>query len=84
MTLPFATPISEVVLNNRTGCCPERLRNITVRVFSDAAGTVPVFTSEVLNPNNAVNGPSILSVSTGSIEARVIRVSKGPSTPSAR
>lgn len=81
VTLPFATPISEIVLYNCTGCCPERLRNITVRVFSDAAGTVPVFTSAVLNPGNVLNGPAILNVSTGSVEARVIRVYRGPSSP---
>ena len=77
VTLPFATPISEIALYNRVGCCGERLRNITVRVFSDAAGTVPVFTSAVLNPNNALNSPAALNVFTGSIEARVIRVYRG-------
>ena len=77
VTLPFATPISEIVLYNRTQGWQERLRNITVRVFSDAAGTVPVFTSTVLDPDNVLNGPAILSVSTGNVDARVIRVSRG-------
>jgi len=81
VTLRFNIPISEVVLYDRAGGWKERLRNITVRVFSDAAGTVPVFTSALLNPGNVLNGPATLSVNTGAVSARVIRVSRGPSTP---
>jgi hypothetical protein len=57
LTLPSDTQIGSILLSNRTDCCGERLSNITVRVFSDAAGTVPVFTSAVLNPNNVLNSP---------------------------
>jgi hypothetical protein len=77
LTLPSDTQIGGILLSNRTDCCGERLRNITVRVFSDAAGTVPVFTSAVLNPNNVLNSPATLSVSPGNVTGRVIRVSRG-------
>jgi hypothetical protein len=84
LTLPSETQVGGTFLYNRTDCCGERLRNITVRVFSDAAGTVPVFTSAVLNPNNVLNSPATLSVSPGNATGRVIRVSRGPSTPAGR
>ncbi len=76
LTLPIDTQIGGILLYNRS-FAGDRLRNITVRVFSDAAGTVPVFTSAVLNPNNVLNGPATLSVSTGNVTGRVIRVSRG-------
>ena len=77
LTLPVATPVSGIFLYNRTQGWKERLRNITIRVFSDAAGTMEVFNSGVLNPNNVLNGPATLSVSPGDVTARVISVYRG-------
>lgn len=48
--------VSEVVLENRRGCCPERLYNVTVSV-RDADG-VPLWTSEVLNPTAEGDSPA--------------------------
>ena len=51
--------ISKVNLHNREGCCPERLRDITVRIY-DIDGTTVLHTSPLLNPANALGGPADL------------------------
>ncbi len=53
------TAISKVNLHNREGCCPERLRDITVTIF-DTDGTTVLHTSALLNPANALGGPADL------------------------
>jgi hypothetical protein len=47
VTFPSDAAVTNVQLYNRTGCCPERLRDITVQVLD--ASDVPIFTSSVLN-----------------------------------
>lgn len=42
--------LEQVFMFNRTSCCGERLRDITVRVLDENGS--PVFTSDTLNPNN--------------------------------
>ncbi|MBN1852799.1 MAG: discoidin domain-containing protein [Pirellulales bacterium] len=51
--------IAQIVLYNRTNCCQERLRDITVRI-RDAADTTDRFVSPVLNPDNVLAGPATL------------------------
>ncbi len=51
--------ISSVNIRNREGCCPERLRNITVQIL-DTNGTTILHTSPVLNPDNALASPAEL------------------------
>lgn len=53
--------INEVVLENRTDCCAERLRDVQVAVFNAAGETV--YRSELLNPENILAGPSAITVS---------------------
>ncbi|MGJ8697638.1 MAG: lamin tail domain-containing protein [Verrucomicrobiaceae bacterium] len=74
--------LSEVTLNNRNGCCPQRLRDITVQVL-DADGVTVVYQSELLNPNNEDNGPGLINIdfigATGSeIIGQIIRVKRTP------
>jgi hypothetical protein len=51
--------ISTVNLHNREGCCPERLRDITIRIL-DTDGTTVLHTSPQLNPANALLSPADL------------------------
>jgi hypothetical protein len=51
--------IASVNLHNREGCCPERLRNITIQIL-DANGTTVLHTSALLNPENVLGGPADL------------------------
>jgi hypothetical protein len=51
--------VSTVNMHNREGCCPERLRDMTVTIL-DSDGTTVVHTSPVLNPLNALGGPADL------------------------
>ncbi len=51
--------ISTVNMHNREGCCPERLRDLTVTIL-DADGTTVLHTSPLLNPGNALGGPADL------------------------
>jgi hypothetical protein len=55
-----AMQIQQVNIENRVGCCPERLRDITVTVL-DGAGT-PVWTSALLNPGNVDAGPAVIAL----------------------
>ncbi|WP_425616767.1 autotransporter-associated beta strand repeat-containing protein [Anatilimnocola sp. NA78] len=59
--------VSNVLLYNRGGgCCPERLRDITVELWATdpTLGGSPVFTSPLLNPANALGGPASIPVPT--------------------
>ncbi len=77
VTLSATTQIDEVVVTNRIDCCPYRLKDVTVTVYSDAAATVPVFTSTLLNPGNILNGPVELRVPMGiTVNARAIKVAR--------
>jgi hypothetical protein len=51
--------IASVNLHNREGCCPERLRNITVQIL-DTNGTTVLHASPLLNPENVLGGPADL------------------------
>ena len=73
--LPEARWIERIVLHNRRGCCGSRLRDITVRVLD--ADDAAVWTSPLLNPENALGTPATLTVEPG-IEGRVIEVSRAP------
>lgn len=73
--LPEARAIDRVVVHNRRGCCGSRLRDITVRV-RDADDAV-VWTSPLLNPENALGGPAQLIVEPG-VDGRVVEVSRTP------
>ena len=53
------TAISKVNLHNREGCCPERLRDITITIL-DVDGTTVLHTSARLNPANVLSGPADL------------------------
>lgn len=59
VNLQRRTAISRVDLQNRVGCCPERLRDITVTILDTDAITVR-HTSPLLNPANALSGPATL------------------------
>lgn len=53
--------LSEIAIHNRSGCCGYRLRDITVQVL-DADGVTVVWTSPLLNPENADGSPQLLDV----------------------
>lgn len=74
--------LSEVTLNNRNGCCPQRLRDITVQIL-DADGVTVVYESDPLNPNNEDNGPGLINIdligATGSeVIGQIVRVKRTP------
>ena len=54
ITLPANTTIGQVQLHNRTACCGERLRDITITI-SNLTDTQVLNTSPVLNPANNRN-----------------------------
>ncbi len=61
VAFPVPQDIGKIVLFNRGGgCCPERMRNLTVQILN-AAGTA-VYTSALLNPNNSLNGPASITL----------------------
>ncbi len=72
--------LSNLLIYNRGGgCCPERMRDITVQILD--ASDVPLWTSAVLNPNNALNGPATLSLDLigltgGTITGRKVKVNR--------
>ncbi|MDB4313796.1 lamin tail domain-containing protein, partial [Akkermansiaceae bacterium] len=74
--------LSEITLNNRNGCCPQRLRDITVQVI-DEDGVTVVFDSGLLNPNNEDDGPGLINIdligATGSeVAGQIIKVTRTP------
>lgn len=65
-----AMQIQEVNMSNRgDGCCPERLRDITVQVL-DGSGT-PVWTSVLLNPGNSMGSPGTIPLDIASLNGGV-------------
>jgi hypothetical protein len=49
-----ANDIEEIIIHNRRGCCPSRLRDIAVFILGDGGDVL--FESELLNPENALGG----------------------------
>lgn len=65
------------IYNRGGGCCPERLRDLTVSVL-DASNTV-LYTTTGVNAGNALGGPAFLDFSVGPLTtARFIRVERTP------
>lgn len=54
--LGVSASVSEVMLYNRVGCCPERLYNVVVEVFDDERAVV--WTSDILNPISEGSAPT--------------------------
>ena len=82
--LPADQKFSEITIVNRTRA-QDRLRDITVQVVNftgnvntDFTGGTVVYTSELLNPANALNGPSEIVVDVGSATGNMIRVRRTP------
>lgn len=74
--------LEEVTLFNRTSCCGSRLRDITVEIFDTDQNVV--FTSTLLNPENALNSPNqleldLVALNSGSpVIGRTVRVTRTP------
>ncbi|HWB04675.1 MAG TPA: discoidin domain-containing protein [Verrucomicrobiales bacterium] len=67
--------LSNFIISNRVGCCPERLRDITVTV-KDGLGA-SIYTSALLNPENALGGPADLTGSfPGGMQGRYVTISR--------
>lgn len=81
--LPATTSFNLIrVWNRGDGCCQERLRDITVEVFSDVAQANEIYDSGLLNPGNSLNGPRRLDVlPAGGVSGRVVKVSRTASDP---
>lgn len=74
--------IRQVVVHNRDNCCRSRLRDITVSLLGPDGSTV-VWTSGLLNSENALKDPpaitvDLLDLADGPIPARTVRVSRTP------
>jgi len=82
LSLPAKTSFDIIRIWNRgDGCCQGRLQDITVTAFDDAAGANKVFTSPVLNPANELNGPPRIDVSTPSLTAQSLQISRAAFDP---
>jgi hypothetical protein len=72
--------LTRIVLHNRRGCCPSRLRDITVSVLDEAGDTQ--YASALLNPGNALRGPPSLEVDLldvmGGVRGRHVRIQRTP------
>ena len=70
--------ISTILMLNRYDCCLPRLRDITVEILDETL--TPVYTSPLLNPANALNGPPSVGVdlSGGVVRGRYVRVTRTP------
>ncbi|NQT41120.1 MAG: PEP-CTERM sorting domain-containing protein [Planctomycetes bacterium] len=79
--------IESIVLHNRDSCCGGRLRDLTVEILNFQGN--PVFSSDVLNPENGlgggvgdfVNGPAfieldLLALTGDTVTGRYVRVSR--------
>jgi len=64
--------------NRGDGCCPERLRDLTV-IVKNAGGTV-IGTITGVNASNSLGGPAFIDVNLGSLitNARFLRVERTP------
>jgi len=60
VNLQRRSAISRVDMQNRVGCCPERLRDLTLTIL-DTNGTTVLHTSPLLNPANALGSPAVLT-----------------------
>lgn len=68
-------PIHHVILFNRGGgCCPERLRDITISFF-DTNNTL-LLNSPLLNPGNIMGGPGSISYTNPPLNARYVKVTR--------
>ncbi len=72
---------SITVRNRGDGCCPARLRDITISILD--ASQAPVWTSTLLNPENTLANPATLTVDLvaltgGPVTGRHVRVSRTP------
>ena len=77
VNLGGASVIAAIALHNRRGCCPSRLRDITVSVLDDAGD--PVYTSPLLNPENALGGPARIDIEPDDgVTGRFVRVHRTP------
>ncbi|MDB6155361.1 MAG: hypothetical protein JWL90_3814 [Chthoniobacteraceae bacterium] len=82
LTLPSNQDFSYVRVINRESCCGERLRDITVSVFSDETATTQIFDSGLLNPDNVLGSPQKLDVPlSGSLNGRVVKVARTVISP---
>ena len=74
--------LSEITLHNRTSCCADRLRDITVKIY-DEDGTTVTFDSGLLNPNNVDGSPGLINLDLigltgGEVIGRTIEVKRTP------
>ncbi|MCC7376805.1 MAG: CotH kinase family protein [Verrucomicrobiales bacterium] len=74
--------IRKVIVHNRSNCCGSRLRDITINLLAQDGATV-VWSSGLLNPENALDDPASLTVdlldlADGPVSARTIRISRTP------
>lgn len=51
--------LESIRLYNRQGCCAERLRDLRIEIYQDGELS---WTSEMINPGNALNGPSFIDI----------------------
>ena len=74
--------ISKIVLHNRHNCCQSRLRDITITI-RDPGDTVDTFVSDLINPENVLMSPTIITIDlmelTGTaIYGGIVKVSRTP------
>ncbi len=65
------------IYNRGDGCCPGRLRDLSVEV-RDASNNI-LFSQTGINPGNALNNPSFIDLALGALSsARYVRVTRTP------
>lgn len=70
------------VWNRGDGCCPERLRDITVTVYEDTAQQFEQFNSGLLNPGNSLNGPRKFDImSAAPVNTRLVKIARSAADP---
>jgi hypothetical protein len=86
--LPSSQSFGTITLLNRNGSGSPRLRDITVYVVdfsgnvnTDFNGGSIVYTSELLNPDNVLGGPTSITVDVGGATGNMIRVKRTPEAP---
>ena len=68
-------PVQRVVLFNRTSCCGERLRDITISFYD--TNNVLITSSPLLNPANVLGSPATITYSNASpVNARYVQVTR--------